>query len=67
MSRALAEPFPCFSRMIPNIFERWRFPVQRAVHSLAVDKETHRVYTPEQEEGGKPVARMVVYEAVTSR
>jgi hypothetical protein len=23
------------------------------------------VYTPEQEENGKPVARMVVYEAVT--
>ncbi len=26
---------------------------------------THRVYTPEQEENGRPVARMVVYEAVT--
>lgn len=43
------------------------FPVQHAVHSLAVDPKTHRVYTPEQEEDGKPVARMVVYEAVTSR
>src|SRR2546423_6712259 len=42
------------------------FPVQHAVHSLAVDPETHRVYTPEQEENGKPVARMVVYEAVTT-
>src|SRR2546422_2616331 len=41
------------------------FPVQHAVHSLAVDHKTHRVYTPEQEEDGKPVARMVVYEAVT--
>ena len=41
------------------------FHVQHAVHSLAVDPETHRVYTPEQEEDGKPVARMVVYEAVT--
>ncbi len=40
------------------------FPVQHAVHSLAVDPQTHRVYTPEQEENGKPVARMVVYEAV---
>jgi DNA-binding beta-propeller fold protein YncE len=39
--------------------------VQHAVHSLAVNQETHRVYTPEQEEHGKPVARMVVYEAVT--
>jgi len=42
------------------------FKVQHAVHSLAVDPETHRVYTPEQEENGKPVARMVVYEAVTA-
>ena len=40
------------------------FRVQHAVHSLAVDVKTHRVYTPEQEEDGKPVARMVVYEAV---
>src|SRR5947207_3913962 len=39
------------------------FKVQHAVHSLAVDPETHRVYTPEQAENGKPVARMVVYEA----
>lgn len=43
------------------------FPVQKKVHSLAVDPKTHRVYTPEQEEDGKPVARMVVYEAVTNR
>jgi len=41
------------------------FRVQHAVHSLAVDPNTHRVYTPEQEENGKPAARMVVYEAVT--
>jgi DNA-binding beta-propeller fold protein YncE len=41
------------------------FRVQHGVHSLAVDPKTHRVYTPEQEEDGKPVARMVVYEAVT--
>jgi DNA-binding beta-propeller fold protein YncE len=40
------------------------FRVQHAVHSLAVDPKTHRVYTPEQEEDGKPAARMVVYEAV---
>ena len=42
------------------------FPVQKRVHSLAVDTETHRVYAPEQEADGKAVARMVVYEAVTS-
>jgi DNA-binding beta-propeller fold protein YncE len=40
------------------------FPVQKLVHSLAIDPETHRVYAPEQEEDGKPVARMVVYEPV---
>lgn len=40
------------------------FPVQRKVHSLAVDPETHRVYAPEQEADGKAVARMAVYEAV---
>jgi DNA-binding beta-propeller fold protein YncE len=50
----------------PNHYRRLEdFKVQHAVHSLAVDPETHRVYTPEQEEDGKPVARMVVYEAVT--
>jgi len=42
------------------------FPVQKLVHSLAVDPATHRVYAPEQEDDGKPVARMVVYEAVYS-
>jgi DNA-binding beta-propeller fold protein YncE len=43
------------------------FRVQHAVHSLAVDLQSHRVYMPEQEEDGKPVARMVVYEAVVGR
>jgi hypothetical protein len=38
------------------------FPVEKKVHSIAVDQSTHKVYTPEQEEGGKPVARMIVYE-----
>jgi DNA-binding beta-propeller fold protein YncE len=38
------------------------FPVQKSVHSLAVDPATHRVYAPEQEENGHPVARIVVYE-----
>ena len=40
------------------------FRVQHAVHTVAVDLKTHRLYTPEQEEDSKPVARMVVYEAV---
>lgn len=43
------------------------FPVERRVHSLAVDPETHRVYAPEQEADGKDVARMAVYEAITDR
>jgi DNA-binding beta-propeller fold protein YncE len=38
------------------------FPVQKLIHSLAVDIGTHRVYAPEQEEDGKPVARVVIYE-----
>jgi DNA-binding beta-propeller fold protein YncE len=42
------------------------FPVQKMVHSLAVDTATHRVYAPEQEDNGQPVARMIVYEAVDS-
>jgi DNA-binding beta-propeller fold protein YncE len=40
------------------------FPVQKMVHSLAIDTATHRVYAPEQQENGKPVARMLVYEAI---
>jgi len=42
------------------------FPVQKMVHSLAIDSTTHRVYAPEQEENGQPVARMIVYDAITS-
>jgi hypothetical protein len=37
------------------------------VHSLAVDTSSHRVYAPEQEEDGRPVARMIVYEAVLEK
>jgi DNA-binding beta-propeller fold protein YncE len=40
------------------------FPVQKKVHSLGVDIFTHRVYIPEQEENGKPVSRMIIYDAV---
>jgi len=38
--------------------------VAHAVHSLAVDPATHRVYAPEQEESGVPVARLIVFEAI---
>ncbi|MGH9748007.1 MAG: YncE family protein [Candidatus Acidiferrales bacterium] len=37
--------------------------VAHAVHSIAVDTETHRIYAPEQEQDGVPVARLVIYEA----
>jgi DNA-binding beta-propeller fold protein YncE len=40
------------------------FPVQKMVHSIAVDTATHRVYAPEQQENGEPVSRMIVYEAI---
>lgn len=40
------------------------FKVQSKVHSLGIDPETHRVFTPEEQENGKPVSRMVIYEAV---
>jgi DNA-binding beta-propeller fold protein YncE len=40
------------------------FPVQKMVHSLAVDVSSHRVYAPEQQENGQPVARIIVYEPV---
>jgi DNA-binding beta-propeller fold protein YncE len=43
------------------------FPVQKLVHSLAVDIRTHRVYAPEQEENGRPVARIIVYEPVMEK
>jgi DNA-binding beta-propeller fold protein YncE len=51
----------------PNHYRKIEdFKVPHAVHTLAVDPATHRVYTPEQEADGKPVARMVIYDAVTT-
>ncbi len=38
-------------------------PVPRRVHSLVVDRETHRVYAPEEQEDERPASRMAVYEA----
>ncbi len=40
------------------------FRVPKKVHSLAVDPKTHRVYAPEEQADGKPVARITVYDAV---
>lgn len=39
-------------------------PVQKKVHSLAIDPQSHRVYAPEQEENGAPAARIAVFEVV---
>ena len=39
-------------------------PVEKLVHSLAVDSSTHRVYAPEEQENGRAAARIVVYEPV---
>src|SRR5229473_2465064 len=51
----------------PDHFQKLEdFAVQKKVHSLAVDIETHRIYAPEQEENGNPVARMIVYDAVST-
>lgn len=41
-------------------------PAQKKVHSLAIDANTHKVYVPEQEENGKPAARIAIFEAVTT-
>ncbi|HEY1939297.1 MAG TPA: hypothetical protein VGJ33_15305 [Candidatus Angelobacter sp.] len=37
-------------------------PVQKKVHSLAIDLKTHRVYAPEQEHDGTPTARITIFE-----
>jgi YVTN family beta-propeller protein len=42
------------------------FPVERHIHSLAVDQRTHRVYAPAEQEQGRPVSKMFVFEAVTN-
>lgn len=42
-------------------------PVEKKVHSLAVDVNTHRVYAPEQEEKGAPAARIAMFDAVADR
>jgi YVTN family beta-propeller protein len=39
--------------------------VPKKVHSLVVDVRTHRVYAPAEQQDGRPVAKMLVFEAVT--
>ncbi|MGA8143822.1 MAG: hypothetical protein WB987_08045 [Candidatus Acidiferrales bacterium] len=53
-----------FEQKDPDHYRKLRdVTVAHAVHSIAVDTETHRVYAPEQEEDGVPVARLLIYEA----
>jgi DNA-binding beta-propeller fold protein YncE len=57
-----------FKEINPNHFEKVEdFPTEKRVHSMAVDERTHRLYVPEEETGGKPAARMVVYEPGNDR
>lgn len=38
-------------------------PLEKKIHSLAVDVNSHKLYVPEQEAGGKPAARIAIFEA----
>ncbi|HUO36219.1 MAG TPA: hypothetical protein VMU43_14615 [Candidatus Acidoferrum sp.] len=46
--------------------EQWRkvgdVSAAHAVHSLAIDSSTHRIFVPEMEDEGMPVAQLAVYE-----
>jgi YVTN family beta-propeller protein len=49
----------------PTHFRKLRdVPVQKKVHSLAIDLSNHRVYVPEQEENGSPAAKIIIFDAV---
>ena len=63
-SPATVARFPSSSRKYPDYYPKLAdVPVAHAVHSIAVDTETHRVYATEQEQDGMPVARLVYFEA----
>src|SRR5438067_10822751 len=42
------------------------FPVEKKVHSLAVDPRTHRLYAPAEQDKGRPASKMLVFEAVAN-
>lgn len=49
----------------PNHFRKLEdFPVEPKIHSLAVDRRTHRVYAPAEQEGDRPASKMFVFEPV---
>ncbi len=41
-------------------------PVEPKIHSLAVDRRTHRVYVPAEQEKGRPASKMFIFEAVAN-
>src|SRR5215831_8554651 len=50
----------------PNLFRKLEdVPVPKKVHSLVVDERTHRVYAPAEQDQGRPVAKMLVFEATS--
>jgi YVTN family beta-propeller protein len=54
-----------FEQQTPERFRKIEdFSVPYAVHSIAVDPETHRVYAPEQQLDGHPASKMAIYEPV---
>lgn len=54
-----------FQEQAPNrYFKLEDFPVEHAVHSLAIDPDTHILYVPEQEVHGRPAATMALYQAI---
>ena len=40
--------------------------VEPKIHSLAVDRRTHRVYAPAEQEKGRPASKMFIFEAVAN-
>jgi hypothetical protein len=38
--------------------------VEKKVHSLAIDLNTHKLYVPEQEAQGRAAARIAIYDAL---
>jgi hypothetical protein len=54
-----------FQEDVPDHFRKLaHVVVETKVHSLAVDVRTHRVYAPEDQEHGRPVAKVVVFDAM---
>jgi hypothetical protein len=54
-----------FQEDVPDHFRKLAdVVVETKVHSLAVDVRTHRVYAPEEQEHGRSVAKVVVFDAM---